>query len=227
VTPGTPSWSRALAKGRLILDEAVAEYLAGLHLTPDPVQAEMERLARERDFPIVGPVVGRLLFTIATAIGARRVFEMGSGYGYSALHFARAVGPAGEGGEVVLTEGDAANIARAQDFLGRAGLADRCRFEAGDAREVIGRYAGPWDVVYIDVDKEQYPACLRLARPVVRRGGLIIADNALWFGRVADPADTDPTTEGIREYLRLAFGDPGLATTVVPLRDGVAVSLVL
>lgn len=225
--PGAPSWSKALAKGRRILDEAVAEHLAGLHPPPDPVQAEMEALARERDFPIVGPVVGRLLFTLAKAIGARRVFEMGSGFGYSALFFARAVGPAAEGGEVVLTEGDAKNIARARDFLARAGLADRCRFEVGDAREVIGRHAGPWDIVYIDVDKEQYPACFRLARRAVRRGGLLVADNALWFGRVADPADTDPTTEGIREYLRLAFGDEGLATTVVPLRDGVAVSVVL
>ena len=209
------------------LDETVAEFLAGLHPSPDPIQAEMEALARKRDFPIVGPVVGRLLFTLAKSIGARRVFEMGSGFGYSALHFARAVGPAAEGGEVVLTDGSVENTSKARDFLGRAGLDDRCRFETGDARSIIHRHISPWDVVYIDVDKEQYPECLKIARPRVRRGGFIVADNALWFGRVADPADKDPTTEGIRAYLRAAFADPGLSTTVVPLRDGVAVSLVL
>ncbi len=200
-------------------------YLKDVLPPRDPVAAEMEAYAARHGFPIVGPLVGHLLFVLARACGARRVYEMGSGYGYSTLWFARAVGP---GGQVVHTDGDAENSRRAREYLGRAGLADRVRFEVGDARQLIAREPGPFDVVFCDVDKEQYPDVPGLAVPRLRAGGLLVIDNLLWDGWVAEPADADDDeTRGIQELTRRLYADPGLATTIVPLRDGVSVSVKL
>jgi predicted O-methyltransferase YrrM len=205
----------------MILDADVERYLADLAPSTDPVLLEMEAVARERRFPIIGPLVGRLCETLARAIGARRVFELGSGYGYSTVYFARAVG---EGGEVVHTDGDAKNGARARDYLERAGLADRVRFLTGDARRLIAAEPGPFDVVFCDIDKDGYPEALDLARAKVRCGGLILTDNVLWSGRVARP-DADETTRAIQRYNRAAFAASDLLSTIVPLRDGVGVHL--
>src|SRR5262245_7940338 len=119
-----------------IVDEKVEAYLASLCPTTDVVQLEMERLGAERGFPIVGPLVGRLLRQIATATGARDVFEMGSGFGYSTLFFAQAVG---DGGRVVHTEWDPALSEGAGVHLRRAGMAARGSFEVGGGLEVSKR----------------------------------------------------------------------------------------
>jgi caffeoyl-CoA O-methyltransferase len=206
---------------RAIVDPAIEAYLEGLLPPADAVQAEMERVARAQGFPIVGPLVGRLLEQLALLSRAERVFEMGSGFGYSTLFFARAVGP---GGEVVHPDLDSARSAAARDYLSRAGLADRVRFEVGDALELLSREASPLDIVFIDVEKADYPAALELARPRVRAGGLILTDNALWYGRVtAEPSEHDAATRGVAAYHRAAAAAPELFTTVLPLRDGLAV----
>jgi predicted O-methyltransferase YrrM len=206
----------------MVLDNPFEPYLNLLQPTQNKVQARMEAEGAKRRFPIIGPLVGRLCETLATAVGARRVFEMGSGFGYSTLHFARAVGPKGT---VVHTDGDAALSAEAQNWLAQAGLADRVDFRVGDARELLAAERKPFDVIFIDIDKEQYPDAFRIARPLLKVGGLLVADNALWSGRVYDAKARDEATEGVREYNRLAFSDPGLLSTLVPLRDGFAVSL--
>src|SRR5262245_6398043 len=162
-----------------IVDEKVEAYLASLCPTTDVVQLEMERVGAERGFPIVGPLVGRLLRQIATATGARDVFEMGSGFGYSTLFFALAVG---EGGGVVHTEWDPRLSEEAGIHLRRAGMAALVTFEVGDALEVIKNYPGPFDIVFIDVEKQDYPAAFDLARVRVRPGGFIVVDNVLWKG---------------------------------------------
>lgn len=207
----------------MILDTDVERYLHELQLSTDPVLLEMEALARERRFPIIGPLVGRMCETLARAISARRVFEMGSGYGYSTFWFARAVG---EAGEVVHTDGSAENSGQARAFLGRAGLADRVRFLVGDARRLLQTETGPFDVVFCDIDKEGYPEALELARAKLRKGGLLITDNVLWSGRVARP-DPDETTRAIQTYNAAAFVAADLASIIVPLRDGVGVHLKL
>jgi predicted O-methyltransferase YrrM len=207
----------------MILGADVERYLHELQPSTDPVLLEMERIGRERRFPIIGPLCGRLCETLARAIGARRVFEMGSGFGYSTMWFARAVG---EGGQVTHTDGSAESSAQARGFLARAGLADRVRFLVGDARRLIEAEAGPFDVVFCDIDKEGYPEALDLARPRLRRGGLLITDNVLWSGRVARP-DPDATTRAIQEYNRAAFLAPDLFGVIVPLRDGVGVHIKL
>jgi len=209
-----------------IVEPAIEEYLRGLVPAADPVRAQMEAMGAQRDFPIIGPIVGQLVSVMARCIGARRIFEMGSGFGYSTLWFSRAVGP---GGLVVHTEGSEENSRLARGFLGEAGMADRVRFEVGDAREILKTElkgsAGSWDIVFNDMDKEQYPDVLPLARTALRPGGLLICDNMLWFGRVLESAPDDDTTRGILELTRQLKSAADFTTTLVPIRDGVTVSL--
>jgi predicted O-methyltransferase YrrM len=150
---------------------------------------------------------------------------MGSGFGYSTYWFSQAVG---EGGRVVHTDGDPKKSADAKSYLKRAGLADRVHFEVGDAIALIKKYPGPFDIIFIDIDKHGYPDALELARSRVRAGGYIITDNTLWSGRVTQPASKqNADTKGVIKYNQTAFSAPDLYTTIIPLRDGVAVSLKL
>lgn len=205
----------------MIVEPAIDRYLHRMQLPEDPVLAEMEKVGEERGVPIIGPLVGRLCEQWARAIGARTVFEMGSGFGYSTAWFARAVGP---GGRVVHTEMDAGLQKEAQDWLRKAGLAKQVEWRPGNAVELLAKDKGPYDIVFLDLDKQDYPKAWELARGRVRVGGVIIADNTLWHGKVVGPARDDATVS-IREYNRLAQEDTGYLTTIVPVRDGVSVSL--
>lgn len=205
-----------------ITDEGVEQYLYQLAPARDAVLAEMEKQAAERKIPIVGPLVGRLFYQLAQAIAAKRVFELGSAIGYSTIWWARAVG---EGGRVVYTDGNRKNADEARRYCERAGVADRVDIRVGDALELLSEEKpGSYDIVFNDVDKEDYPRVFRLAPQRVRRGGLFITDNVLWHGKVAMDGADDPQTRAIREYNRLLFGAADLFTTILPLRDGVAVA---
>ncbi|MBV9100144.1 MAG: O-methyltransferase [Candidatus Dormibacteraeota bacterium] len=199
------------------------EYLLDLARTqhPDAVLDDMEQRAREQGFPIVGRAVGRLLETQARGIGARRVMELGSGYGYSAYWFSRAVG---DGGSVVCTDMDPGNARDAEGYLQRAGLWDRVRYRVGDALSGFAAESGEFDIVYCDVDKTGYPDCWRAACERIRVGGLYLCDNVLWSGRVAEPGG-DANTEAIREHNRLVATDDRFVSSIVPLRDGVMIAL--
>jgi predicted O-methyltransferase YrrM len=205
-----------------LVHPAVDRYLHELAHVDDPVLQEMQSLAERRDFPIVGPQVGRLLSVLARAISARRVLELGSGFGYSAYWFARAVGPEGQ---VVLTESSADNAAQAAAFLARGGLRDRTRIEVGDALEIAGRVGSGYDIVFNDIDKRDYSEVPARAAAVLRPGGLLISDNMLWSGTVFDPGATDDAVRGVREMTRRLYGSEGFETVLVPLRDGVTVSV--
>jgi predicted O-methyltransferase YrrM len=206
-----------------IVDPGIEDYLRRLYDDGDPVRLEMEALAGERQFPIVGPLVGRHLAVLARAIGARRVFELGSGYGYSALHFARAVG---EGGVVHCTELDEGNVALARQFLERAGVWPRVTYHREEATAALRRVGGAWDIVYNDIDKDGYPDTVELAHEHLRPGGLFITDNVLWSGRVLDGRDDGSAmTRGVREFTRRLFTHRGFLTTIDPTRDGVAVAV--
>ena len=206
-----------------ILDPDLEHYLAQLQRTRDGVLADMEARGTASKFPIIGPLVGRLCMQVAQSVGARDIFEMGSGFGYSTWWFAHAVG---EGGRVVHTDGDNKLSAEAKAWMDKAGLAPRVHYEVGDACEIIKKYPGPFDVVFIDIDKHAYPQALELARSRVRIGGYIICDNALWSGNVLQPASKqDADTRGVVRYNKDAFGAADLLITIVPLRDGVALSL--
>ncbi len=207
------------------VDPRIEQYMRGLASRHDePVLLEMEALAKERGFPIVDRLVGEMLELLTGAIGARTVFEMGSGFGYSAYWFSRAVGP---GGRVICTDGEAANRDLAEGFLGRAGRWDRIDYHVGWAQKVLQQTTGQFDVVYCDIDKGDYPEAWQLARDRVRPGGLYICDNVLWSGRVtgADADDGDPElTEAIRRHNEMIYGDSGFDVTIVPTRDGVLVA---
>ena len=205
-----------------IVDPLIEEYLQRLLGSPDPVEADMRRYAEELGgFPMVSPLTGQLLMQHALLVEAQRIFELGSGFGYSAFWFARALPP---GGSVTLTDADPDHLERARAYLGRAGLLDRCRFEPGDALEALARAEGRLDVVFIDVDKRHYPRALALALPKVRPGGLVLAQGVLWGGSVAR-GENDEESSALREFLRVAHGSEGLFTTLLPVGDGLSVTL--
>jgi caffeoyl-CoA O-methyltransferase len=212
-----------------LLPREIDGYLADLASAQvrDAVLDDMERRAEEDGFPIVGRAVGRYLEVQARAIGARRVVELGSGYGYSGYWFARAVGP---DGEVVCTEVDRDRATLAESYLRRAGLWDRIRYRVGDALETLAQVDGELDVVFCDLPKDRYPAAWEAARERLRIGGLFLCDNVLWDGRVAglpiDPApERDAVTADVVAMTRAALADERYVTTLAPIRDGVLVAL--
>ena len=192
----------------------------------EPVLLEMEAEGKERGFPIIGRLVGVTVVLLTRSIGAKRVFELGSGFGYSAYWFSRAVG---DGGEVHCTDGDPENEQKALGYLGRAGLAQPIRWHVGDAVTSLGSVEGEFDVVYNDIDKLGYPDAWRAARERVRVSGLYVCDNVLWSGAVADPAGDHgrdrAATEAIVEHNRLVADDERFVSSIVPTRDGVLVAL--
>ncbi len=187
----------------------------------EDVLVEMEQETERRGFPAVGRIVGVTLELLARSIGARRVFELGSGFGYSAYWFARAVG---EGGEVHATENDPENVGAGEAWLDRAGLGNRVRWHTGDALEAFVSAEGEFDVVFVDIDKAQYPGAWRAARDRIRVGGLYIADNALGTGSTTVLEDTE-TAEHIREHNRLIAQDAGYVSAIVPTREGDLVAI--
>lgn len=204
-----------------IVDLPVENYLDDLTRTQhdDPVLDEMEQHARRHDFPIVGRAVGRFLEQQARAIGARRVVEIGSGFGYSAYWFARA------GAQVTCSDLDEQNRDQAETFLDHADLWDRIDFHVADGSEVLtSRVQGEVDIVFCDADKERYPEHWRNAADRIRVGGLYLCDNTLWYGRVAE-AEKDERTAAIDEHNRLVASDRRYVTSIVPLRDGVLTAL--
>jgi len=203
-----------------IVERKVETYLAGLDGRQDPVRAEMEALAQREDFPIVGPQVGRLLAILARGIRAERVLELGSGYGYSALWFARAMS---DTGSVTCTDLSPENRDLAVSFFRKAGVEGRMRFHVGDALSLARTLAGPFDVVFNDIDKADYPQSVSVAVPLLRVGGLFITDNVLWSGKVAAGRRPDATTTAIREFNEIVSSRDDLETVILPLRDGVAV----
>ena len=204
-----------------IIEAKTEQYLRSLVPKRDAVLREMERYAARHDVPIVGPACARVLYQLARLIGARRVFEMGSAIGYSTLWLARAVGPKGT---VYYTDGDPANADRAEAYLKKAGMRGRVRLLVGDALALLDSTEGQFDLIFNDVDKTQYPDALNRAVDRVRAGGLLVTDNVLWYGRVARPAAArDLETRAIQKFNRLIHGSPKLFTTIIPLRDGLAV----
>ena len=207
-----------------IVDPRIERYMRErLARFDEPVLLEMEAEAEASGFPIVGRTVGVTLEVLARTASARRMIELGSGFGYSGYWHARAVGPEGE---LHLTDGDAANERRAMDYLVRAGLAASVRFHVGDAVSTLRSLSGEFDVVYNDIDKDGYPDAWREARERIRVGGLYVCDNVLWYGRV--PGDGEPpdrVTDAIREHNALIAEDVRFVSTIVPTRDGVMVAV--
>ena len=207
-----------------LVQPPIDRYLAAFAAHDDSVLRDMERVANERDFPIVGPQVGRLLEAFARSCGATRVLELGSGFGYSAYWFLRAVGPHGT---VLLTEGSADNARAAEGYLTRGGFAGRFRIEVGNGLAIAEASPPPFDIVFCDIDKQDYPKALPIARRLLRPGGLFITDNMLWDGKVLAPPAGDAVTAGVVELTRELKAASDFAVTLVPIRDGVTIAVKL
>jgi predicted O-methyltransferase YrrM len=205
-----------------IIDPAIDDYQRSLlDRYDEPVLLAMEAEGAERGFPIVGRVVGVTLELLARSIGARRVMELGSGFGFSAYWFARAVGAEGE---VHCTEGDPANAATAERYLTEAGLWGRVTYHVGDAVEQMAAVPGEFDVVFCDIDKPGYPDAWRAAAERIRVGGLYLCDNTLGTSDETVLDDND-RTRAIREHNRLIAEDERYVSTLVPSRQGVLAAL--
>ena len=210
-------------KARLdaIVRREQAEYLERLHPAGDPLLAEMERYAAEHRVPVADREVALFLEITARATGARRALEIGMAIGYSVIHLARGMG---EGGLVVTVEPSEEMIARAGDYVARAGLTERVRVERGFALDVLPRLSGEtFDLVFLDAVKEEYEQYLELSLPLLRAGGVVVADNLLWGGQVAgeirDP-DRTASTQALRRFNQLFVRHPQLRAQVLPVGDG-------
>jgi caffeoyl-CoA O-methyltransferase len=200
---------------------AVEDYLYSMLPPRDEVLTEIEAEAATRKIPIVGPAVARILYQLALMIKAKTVFEMGSAVGYSTIWWARAVG---EGGRVIYTDGDRKNAEQARKYFERAGVSKQIAIKTGDALELLSEEKQEFDIIFNDVDKQDYPRVFKLVLPRLRKGGLFVTDNVLWSGKVAEK-NPDKTTKAILEFNRLLYGSPELFTTILPIRDGVAVAV--
>ena len=197
----------------------VEDYVYAMLPARDEVLTEMEAEAAKHDVAIVGPAVARVLYQLAVISKAKRVFEMGSAIGYSTIWWARAVG---EGGRVIYTDGDPKRAEKARRYFERAGVSQRIVVRVGDALEILSEQKEPYDIIFNDVDKTDYPRVFRLVLPHLKSGGLFITDNVLWSGKVGKP-NPDETTKAILEFNRLIYESKDLFTTILPIRDGVAV----
>ena len=199
----------------------VDDYLYSMLPKRDPVLAEMEDYATAHKIPIVGPAVARVLQQLAIMLNAGTVFELGSAIGYSTIWWAQAVG---DKGRVIYTDGDTKNAERARGYFARAGVSSRIALHIGDALEFLSEQKQEFDIIFNDVDKEDYPRVLRLVAPRLRKGGLFITDSVLWSGRVAEK-NPDARTRAILEFNRKLYDAPEFYTTILPIRDGLAVAL--
>jgi caffeoyl-CoA O-methyltransferase len=213
-----PSWRHY----NLTTAGPVDDYLYSMLPKRDEVLTEMEGYASEHNIPIVGPAVARVLQQLALTINAKTIFELGSAIGYSTIWWAQAVG---ENGRVIYTDGDPKNAERARHYFNRAGVSGRITLHTGDALEFLSEQKQQYDIIFNDVDKEDYPRVLRLVSPRLRKGGLFITDNVLWSGQVAEKNPKDAQTKAILEFNRALYNSEDFYTTILPIRDGLAVAL--
>ena len=200
----------------------VDDYLYSMLPPRDEVLLKMEAEAGKRKIPIVGPAVGRMLHQLALMMNAKTVFEMGSAIGYSTIWWARAVG---KDGRVFYTDGGRKNAEEARGHFEKAGVSDRITVKVGDALEILSEQKQEFDIIFNDIDKDDYPRAFRVAIPRLRKGGLFVTDNVLWSGRVTQKNPVEATTRGILEFNRLLYDSQDLFTTILPIRDGVAIAV--
>jgi caffeoyl-CoA O-methyltransferase len=206
-----------------LIPDYLMEYLDGLVPPRPPEMQAMEVYAQKINFPIIGPASGFLCYQMARLIGARRIFELGSGYGYSTAWFAKAVTENG-GGEVFHVVWDERLSLEARKHLAVLGYNGMIHYHVGEAVQTLHATPGPFDLIFNDINKEGYAASLPVIFEKLRPGGVLIVDNMLWSGRVFDPKDKTPATTNIRKLTEMLTQSPDWIVTLVPVRDGVVVA---
>jgi caffeoyl-CoA O-methyltransferase len=212
-----------------IVPDAVERYLHSLNHQSDAVLDDIAATGRRQDLPLIDAEVGALLHVLASAVGARRVLEIGTAVGYSGIWLARALPP---GGMLLTMEMDEGRATLARENFARAGVADRVSVIVGDAQRTLAKVAGPFDLIFQDGDKPLYTALLEKLVALLRVGGLLVTDNVLWDGEVVpgfvkQPSRNADDTRAIIEYNSRISTHPSLASSIVPLRDGVSIAVKL
>jgi predicted O-methyltransferase YrrM len=211
----------------VIVPDAIEHYLASLNRSSDGLLTEIAAAGQARNLPLIDAEVGALLRVLALTAGATRILEIGTAIGYSGIWLAAALPP---GGLLFTMEMNTERAREARENFARAGLSERANVMVGDAQLLLAKVAGPFDLIFQDGDKHQYSPMLDRLAALLRPGGLLVSDNVLWDGEVVpgfvrkpqrDPADT----LAIAEYNERLAAHQQLLTTIVPLRDGVAISV--
>ncbi len=208
-----------------ILSSQLSQYIDSLIPgRPAELQA-MEAWAKEHEFPIIGPACGYLCYQVARMIGAKKIFELGSGYGYSTAFFARAVKENG-GGVVHHVVWDEELSNRARTHLTALGFHDEVRYHNGEAVETLRNSTdGPFDLIFNDIDKHGYPAALPVIEERLRPGGVLVIDNMIWHNRIFDANDGTPDTQGVRAVTKALTTSANWIASLVPIRDGMIVAV--
>ena len=200
-------------------NEQLRNYLDSLVPERPAEMQAMEAYAKEHNFPIIGPASGYFCYQLVRMIGARRVFELGSGYGYSTAWFAKAVQENG-GGEVYHVVWDEKLSQQARGHLDALGYGDIIRYRVSEAVQALRETEGPFDLIFNDIDKQAYPESLAVIEEKLRPGGALIIDNMIWSGRIFDDSDQSPATQGVREFTRRITTSPDWIASLIPIRDG-------
>ena len=207
--------------------EAVARYLGTLNAQEEQLLSEVRARSEADGVPAISPETGWLIHVLSASIAPKRILEIGTGYGCSGIHLARALAP---GGMLLTVERDPARAATARQHFERAGLGGRVSVMVGEAARLIHKVAGPFDLIVQDGSKDQHETALDRLVSLLRPRGVLVSDNILWQGDVipgfrAEPAHSVESTAIITRYSQRLAADPRLATVFLPVGDGVAVSV--
>ncbi|MFB6113684.1 MAG: O-methyltransferase [Halodesulfurarchaeum sp.] len=212
-----------------LLMDSVETLLETAGADPHPVLDEMQSYGVRRGFPTVGPDVGRFLSVLVRIVDATRVFEFGSGFGYSAAWFSRGLGP---DSELHLTDYDEDDLSRAVTYLDRAGFTGTVHATPGDAIETFEETEGSFDVVLLDIEKDRYPTAFSRLQHRIRPGGVLVADNMMGgpvtpdsvLSALDSPSTVDGASTGIARYIETIRESKDYRTSFLPLGEGIAVS---
>lgn len=203
-----------------LINPLIEKYIEDLSIIEDEIILEMQTYADDSDVPIVGPLVGRFLYQLALISDAKKIFELGSGFGYSAFWFARALG---SGGKIICTDYSKDHKLKAEGFFKKSGIDNKMQFITGNSLDILNEVKDSFDIIFNDVDKDFYPSVIDLVYEKLNPRGLLITDNVLWHGRVIEE-DKLPSTKGVKDYNKSISSDDRFFTTLVPLRDGLSIS---
>ncbi len=207
-----------------LLIDGLSEYILGLlPKERDDVLIEMENYAEKEEFPIIGPIVGHLLSFFTKITRPTKILELGSGFGYSAYYFAK---HSDDDTEIICTDGDKENERRLFNYFDKTDYSKKITYKIGNALEIIEDFTeAEFDIIFNDIDKEDYPEAYKKSIPKLRKGGLLITDNTIWYNRVVEDNPESEATQGVKEYNELAFNDQRVVSIIIPIRDGITISV--
>jgi predicted O-methyltransferase YrrM len=207
----------------MIVNPEIEAYLSELSSPPHQILKEMEDYGKQRNFPFVGPLVGRFLYSLIEFGHIHTILECGSGYGYSAAWMALALP---ENGKIFCIEYKSENIEKAKVYLEELSVAHKVTFLKGDSLEIVSTLNQSFDMIFNDIDKHQYSEILPSLIKCLRVGGILLIDNVLWKGKVVEE-EVDDVTQHILAFNKALFDEKSLWSTIIPIRDGVSLSVKL